>query len=345
MLLFIPHRCRHRRSSAALLPQPVGLATSFAGQALPASSPVHVGRASRRCRSASSSWASSRLTAGVAAMILAAAPALLLVPALLLLPAEPSAAPAKFARHLSFRVPRGPSCASPPCGGSSLSGALLISICTHCHISSRVPQHAFTDFHLASSGTVSGVVYITGGLTGCALSWLFRGRRHSPPKRWPAANRLRNLAGRSPARLFRRAPAGRLPARRWLFPHADLLFCSRSSTYGLVYSAIQDLVAPNQRGAHHGQSTSWPCTCAAAPSGRCSPAASAISIAHRAPQRRQSPPLSTEALRAVGLQQAMLIIPVLSVALAAVLFAGSRTMATDAGQREPAATSAAAVAD
>jgi len=33
------------------------------------------------------------------------------------------------------------------------------------------------------------------------------------------------------------------------------------------------------------------------------------------------------------------------VALAAVLFAGSRTMATDAGQREPAATSAAAVAD
>jgi hypothetical protein len=41
----------------------------------------------------------------------------------------------------------------------------------------------------------------------------------------------------------------------------------------------------------------------------------------------------------------MLIIPVLSVALAAVLFAGSRTMATDAGQREAAAAGAAAGAD
>ena len=37
----------------------------------------------------------------------------------------------------------------------------------------------------------------------------------------------------------------------------------------------------------------------------------------------------TEAFRAIGLQQAMLIIPVLSVGLAIVLYAGSRTIAAD----------------
>jgi hypothetical protein len=43
----------------------------------------------------------------------------------------------------------------------------------------------------------------------------------------------------------------------------------------------------------------------------------------------------TEALRGVGLQQAMLIIPVLSMVLAAVLYAGSRTIATDIAARQP----------
>jgi hypothetical protein len=37
----------------------------------------------------------------------------------------------------------------------------------------------------------------------------------------------------------------------------------------------------------------------------------------------------TEAFRAVGLQQAMLIMPALSVVLAAVLFMGSRTITAD----------------
>lgn len=42
----------------------------------------------------------------------------------------------------------------------------------------------------------------------------------------------------------------------------------------------------------------------------------------------------TEAFRAVGLQQAMLIIPVLCVALAFVLYMGSRTILTDIARRE-----------
>src|SRR5206468_400517 len=40
----------------------------------------------------------------------------------------------------------------------------------------------------------------------------------------------------------------------------------------------------------------------------------------------------TEAFKAIGLRQAMLVIPALAVVLALVLYAGSRTMRKDAGQ-------------
>ena len=45
----------------------------------------------------------------------------------------------------------------------------------------------------------------------------------------------------------------------------------------------------------------------------------------------------TDAARAVGLQQAILIIPVLSVMLAFVLYMGSRTIGADIARREAAA--------
>jgi hypothetical protein len=42
----------------------------------------------------------------------------------------------------------------------------------------------------------------------------------------------------------------------------------------------------------------------------------------------------TEAFKAVGLQQAMLVIPVLSILLAIVLYCGSRTIGADMRKRE-----------
>jgi flagellar biosynthesis protein FlhB len=60
-------------------------------------------------------------------------------------------------------------------------------------------------------------------------------------------------------------------------------------------------------------------------------------LAHRAAAQAGSANI-TEALRAVGLQQAMLTIPVLSVVLAAVLYAGSRTIVTDIAARQPVAS-------
>jgi hypothetical protein len=46
----------------------------------------------------------------------------------------------------------------------------------------------------------------------------------------------------------------------------------------------------------------------------------------------------TDAARAIGLQQAILIVPVLSVLLALVLYMGSRTIAGDISRREAAVT-------
>jgi MFS family permease len=56
-------------------------------------------------------------------------------------------------------------------------------------------------------------------------------------------------------------------------------------------------------------------------------------LAHRAAALAGSPTV-TETFRAIGLQQAMLIIPVLCTALAFVLYMGSRTIRADIAKRE-----------
>jgi MFS family permease len=56
-------------------------------------------------------------------------------------------------------------------------------------------------------------------------------------------------------------------------------------------------------------------------------------LAHRAAALAGSA-IVTESFRATGLQQAMLVIPVLSVALAFVLYMGSRTITADIARRE-----------
>jgi hypothetical protein len=59
-------------------------------------------------------------------------------------------------------------------------------------------------------------------------------------------------------------------------------------------------------------------------------------LARRAAAFRGSPTV-TETFRAIGLQHAMLIIPVLCTALALVLYVGSRTITADIARREAAA--------
>jgi predicted MFS family arabinose efflux permease len=275
-----------------------------------------------------------------AAMILAAAPALLLVPALLLLPEPKRGAseisPAPLAPSSMWTILRIPTLWWIIASGALLNFSLYAISTFLPAFLSRV--HGLS---LASSGTASGIVYITGGLTGCALAGYLGDaaiRRRKDGRLRIAA--LTSLAAAPLACLGVLQPAGSLLAAVIFL---TLTYSLLTSYYGLVYSAIQDLVAPNQRGATMAIyfMAMYMCGASFGPllTGRLSDF-----LAHRAAGQAGSAAV-TEALRAVGLQQAMLIIPVLSVALAVVLFVGSRTMATDAGQREPAAASAAAVGD
>jgi predicted MFS family arabinose efflux permease len=268
-----------------------------------------------------------------AAMVLAAAPALLLVPLLLLLPEPERGAseihPAPLSRSSMWTILR-----IPTLWWIIASGALLnfnmYAIATFLPaFLSRI--HGVS---VASSGVASGIVYLTGGLTGCFIAGYFGDGMANRRK----AGRLRIAAMTSlvaaPLACFGvLQPAGSLLVAVIFL---TLAYSLLTSYYGLVYSAIQDLVAPNQRGATMAIyfMAMYMCGASFGPvlTGRLSDF-----LAHRAAAQAGSANI-TEALRAVGLQQAMLTIPVLSVVLAAVLYAGSRTIVTDIAARQPVAS-------
>jgi predicted MFS family arabinose efflux permease len=259
-----------------------------------------------------------------ASMILAAAPALLLIPALLLLP-EPNRGaseirPVPLAPGSMWSILR-----IPTLWWIIASGALvnfnMYAIATFLPaFLSRI--HGLS---LGSSGVASGIVYITGGLVGCAIAGYFgdaiANRRKEGRLRIAA---LTSLVAAPLACLGVLQPAASLLAAVILL---TLTYSLLTSYYGLVYSAIQDLVAPNQRGATMAIyfMAMYMCGASFGPllTGRLSDV-----LAHRAATLAGSAIL-TERFRAIGLQQAMLIIPVLSVALAVVLYLGSRSMITD----------------
>jgi MFS family permease len=124
------------------------------------------------------------------------------------------------------------------------------------------------------------------------------------------------------------------PAGSWIA--ATVLMCAAygllNMYYGTVYSCIHDIVAP----AHRGTAMSvyfmamYLCGASFGPviTGRLSDV-----MARRAAMMAGSSVI-TEAARAAGLQQAMFVIPVLSLGLGLVLFAGSRTVACDMAARD-----------
>ena len=265
-----------------------------------------------------------------AAMVLAAAPALLLVPALLLL-SEPQRGaseihPAPLSRGSMWSILRIPTLWWIIASGALLNfnmyaiGTFLPAFLSRIH-----------GVSVASSGVASGIVYLTGGLAGCLIAGYFgdgiANRRKDGRLRIAA---MTSLAAAPLACFGVLQPLGSLTAAVIFL---TLAYSLLTSYYGLVYSAIQDLVAPNQRGATMAIYflAMYLCGASFGPlfTGRLSDF-----LAHRAAAQAGVSTV-TEALRAVGLQQAMLIIPVLSVALAAVLYAGSRTIATDIAARQP----------
>jgi predicted MFS family arabinose efflux permease len=272
-----------------------------------------------------------------AAMIIAAAPAVLLVPALLFLP-EPDrgaseARPAPLARSSMWTILRIPTLWWIIASGALLNFSLYAVATFLPAFLSRI--HGLS---LASSGIAAGIIYIIGGLAGCALAGYLGDaaiRRRTDGRLRIAA--MTSLAAAPLACLGVLQPAGSLLAAVIFL---TLTYSLLTTYYGLVYSAIQDLVAPNQRGATMSIyfMAMYMCGASFGPllTGRLSDF-----LAHRAAQLAGSATV-TEAFRAVGLQQAMLIIPVLSVVLAGVLYAGSRRIVTDIAARQPVAAVAAA---
>src|SRR5258705_10646021 len=103
-----------------------------------------------------------------------------------------------------------------------------------------------------------------------------------------------------------------------------LTYSALTTYYGLVYSAIQDIVAPNQRGAAMAIYFMAMYMCGASLGPLLTGKLSDV-FAHRAAALAGSA-TGTETFRATGLQQAMLIISVLCISLAFVLYIGSRTI-------------------
>ncbi len=124
------------------------------------------------------------------------------------------------------------------------------------------------------------------------------------------------------------------PAGSWAA--TIILMCAAygllNTYYGTVYSAIHDIVVPALRGTAMSVyfMAMYLCGASFGPllTGRLSDM-----MARRAAALSGSAAI-TEAARATGLQQAMFVIPILSVGLALVLYAGSRTVARDMAARD-----------
>jgi MFS family permease len=264
------------------------------------------------------------------AMGFAATPALLLVPALLLLPEPQRGAseihPVPLSRGSMWTILRIPTLWWIIASGALLNFNLYAIAAFLPAFLSRV--HGLT---LASSGIASGIVYISGGLVGCLTAGYLGDaiiRRRKDGRLRIAA--MTSLAAAPFACFGVLQPRGALVLA---VISLTLTYSLLTSYYGLVYSAIQDLVAPNQRGATMAIyfMAMYMCGASFGPllTGRLSDF-----LAHRAAIQAGSANV-TEAFRAIGLQQAMLIIPVLSVALAFVLYFGSRAMLADVIHRDP----------
>ena len=274
------------------------------------------------------------------AMVTAALPAVLLVPALLLLrePQRGASEPHDLTSSAAsvWQVLR-----IPTFWWIIVSGALLNF---NAYAFATFLPAFFSRLHhlsLASSNYATGTAYLCGGLLGGAVSgslgdWITR-RRKEGRMLCAAATALVTVPF---ACLGVLQPGGSFVLAAVFL---GLTYAALSSYYGFVYSSLQDIVAPNQRasamaiyfmamyllGASFGPILT----------GKLSDF-----LAHRAAALAGSEAV-TEALRAVGLQQAMLVIPVLSFALAFVLYMGSRTIAADMERRSVAAQPALAASD
>jgi predicted MFS family arabinose efflux permease len=267
-----------------------------------------------------------------AAMVFAAVPALLLVPALLMLHEPRRGASelhtAPFAPVSMWNVLRIPTLWWIIASGALLNfnlyaiGTFLPAFLSRVH-----------GLSLARSGIATGIVYLVGGVSGGATAGYLGDyivHRRKDGRLLCAA--VLALVAIPFACVGILQPVGSLYLA---MAFLAVTYASLTTYYGLVYSAIQDIVAPNQRGSAMAIYFMAMYMCGASFGPLLTGKLSDV-LAHRAAALAGSPSV-TETFRAAGLQQAMLVIPVLCTALAFVLYMGSRTIIADIAKRESAA--------
>lgn len=259
------------------------------------------------------------------AMVIAAAPAILLIPLLLML-REPIRGAAELRKDDSKR-PWREFLTIPTFWWIVASGALLNF--NMYAMSSFLPAFLGRIHHvtLAQSGTLAGVTYLVGGLSGSLLAG------------WLGDKVVRQRAN---ARMVWASGFALLgaPLALWGVSSGDMVaavialtifYGTLCSYYGFVYSSIQDIVAPSLRGTAMAVYFLAMYLCGASFGPVLTGKVSDL-MAQRAALAAGSP-VVTEVFKAVGLQQAMLIMPVLSVLLALVLWGGARTIKRDMERR------------
>ena len=267
-----------------------------------------------------------------AAMVVAAAPALLLVPLLLMLHEPARGAAEKHAPAADpgsiwavLRV--------PTFWWITLSGALVNFILYSIGLFFPAFFARIHHMNVARAGVMTGIVYAIGGILGGSVAGI-----------WGDRIVHRNRSGRmkiAAIAAFLAVPLSYFGIHQGIgsiavaLPLLTIAYGLLNMYYGLVYASIQDIVAPALRGTSMSiyflvmylGGASWGTLIIGKMSDRF-----ALHAAHLAGLDK-----ITEPFKAIGLQQALLAIPVLSLLLAAVLWAGSRTIGKDLEKQQRAA--------
>jgi MFS family permease len=257
-----------------------------------------------------------------AAMMLAAAPALLLVPLLLAL-----REPQRGAAEKNEALPAGSVrelLAVPTFWWIVISG-VLVNFALYA-IGTFLPAFLGRIYHMnvGKAGICTGIVYACGGLLGGLLGGNLGNSRlcRAPGGRMLIASVASAVA--VPLSYFGIAGSSDLNQSIVLLA---LSYGLLNMYYGLVYASLQDIVVPALRGTSMAiyfvvmylGGASWGTVIIGKLSDHFARNAALLAGSAKV----------TEVFRAVGLQKAMLAIPVLSIALAVVLWAGSKTIGKD----------------
>jgi predicted MFS family arabinose efflux permease len=270
------------------------------------------------------------------AMVAAAAPGLLLVPALYFV-TEPARGAAEQ-QSVAGKTPTPWSVFGIPTLWWIIASGIFLNFNMYA-LGTFLP--AFLSrvhgYSLARSGVATGFVYLIGGLCGGTLGGQLGDFvvRKGPTGRLLTAAAL--AAFGVPFAYFGMIqPIG---ATILALAFLTVAYGALNTYYALVYSSIQDIVGPKQRGFTMSVYFMAMYSCGASFSplltGNLSDRFAKNAMAAAGATKM------TEAFRATGLQQAMLVIPILSVALAIVLYFGSRTIAKDVARRDAALQQAA----